>query len=291
MLVTLETKKLHRQIDKRMTQAAKLRTRLNAPQIVIAPGIYDAFSAYRAQEAGFEAVFASGSALAATHLARPDIGLLSVTETAEIVGRITERISIPVFVDADQAFGNSFTVSRTIKLFERAGAAAIQMEDQKEVKPANAPLSRPLISTSAMVDKIKAARDALSNQDIIISARSDAMTSEGFESAMARAHAYAEAGADMIFVESLTKQEQMEEFVRQMGSEVPLLHNLLRSSDEVTDAQTVQQLGYSVALFPGIALNAVGAALDKGFSDLKTSPQIRAGGPKIDRIGADEFLK
>jgi len=268
-----------------------LRTRIAQREIIIAPGIYDALSAYRTEAAGFEAVFASGSSLAATHLARPDIGLLSLTETTEIVGRITERISIPLLVDVDQGFGNDYTVARTVKLFERAGVAALQMEDQLEVKAAAAPLSRPLVSTEVMVGKIKAARDALVDQDIIISARSDAMSSEGFEAAMDRAHAYAEAGADMIFVESLTKREQMEELVRQLGGDVPLLHNLLRIGDEVTDAATVEEIGYSLALFPAVALAAVGEALDHSLRALKSRPRLNPNGPKADRIGAGEYLK
>lgn len=268
-----------------------MRTRIAQREIIIAPGIYDALSAYRTEAAGFEAVFASGSSLAATHLARPDIGLLSLTETTEIVGRITERISIPLLVDVDQGFGNDYTVARTVKLFERAGVAALQMEDQLEVKAAAAPLSRPLVSTEVMVGKIKAARDALVDQDIIISARSDAMSNEGFEAAMDRAHAYAEAGADMIFVESLTKREQMEELVRQLGGKVPLLHNLLRSDDEVTDAATVEEIGYSLALFPAVALAAVGEALDHSLRALKSRPRLNPNGPKADRIGAGEYLK
>jgi len=274
-----------------MSLVRKLRTRIQQREIIVAPGIYDALSAYRSEAAGFEAVFASGSSLAATHLARPDIGLLSLTETTEIVGRITERISIPLLVDVDQGFGNDYTVGRTVKLFERAGVAALQMEDQLEVKAADAPLSRPLVSTEVMVGKIKAARDALVDQDIIISARSDAMSSEGFEAAMDRAHAYAEAGADMIFVESLSKREQMEELVRQLGGDVPLLHNLLRIDDEVTDAATVEEIGYSFALFPAVALAAVGVALDDSLGALKSQPYLRAGGPKVDRIGAVEYLE
>ncbi|WP_321326150.1 isocitrate lyase/PEP mutase family protein [uncultured Parasphingorhabdus sp.] len=274
-----------------MSLARKLRTRMQQREIIVVPGIYDALSAYRTEAAGFEAVFASGSSLAATHLARPDIGLLSLTETSEIVGRITERISIPLLVDVDQGFGNDYTVARTVRLFERAGVAALQMEDQLEVKAADAPLSRPLVGTETMVGKIKAARDALVDQDIIISARSDAMSSEGFGAAMDRAHAYAEAGADMIFVESLTRREQMEELVRQLGGDVPLLHNLLRCDDEVTDATMVEEIGYSVALFPAVTLSAVGQALDDSLGALKTKPRLNESGLKADRIGAAEYLK
>lgn len=291
MLAIYRKKIRRRQTEGAMSLAKTLRARLKQHEIIIAPGIYDALSAYRAEAAGFEAMFASGSSLAATHLARPDIGLLSLTETAEIVGRITERISIPVFVDIDQGFGNNYSVARTVKLFERIGAAAIQVEDQQEVKPADAPLSRPLISKKAMVDKIKAARDALTDQDIIISARSDAMTSEGFDAAMDRAHAYIEAGADMIFVESLTTKTQMKILVQQLGGRVPLLHNLLRADDEVTDASDVEAIGYSVALFPAVALSAVSNALNQSLTALKSKPRLSESGPNVDLIGAAGYLK
>lgn len=274
-----------------MTLAKKLRTRLQQREILVAPGVYDALSAYRAEVAGFEAIFVSGSALAAAHLARPDIGLLSASETADIAARIADRIGIPMLVDADQGFGNAFAVGRTVRMLERAGASAIQIEDQQEIKPADSPLSRPLILQDAMVDKIKAARDALTDADVMISARSDAMATEGFERALERAHAYVEAGADMVFVESLITRAQMAEFVRQMDGKAPLLHNLLRDTDEVTDAQMAQQIGYSVALFPGTALGAVGEALDRAFADLKSAPELRGGGPKIDRIDVDAYLK
>lgn len=273
-----------------MNLPAKLRRRLSEERIVVAPGIYDAFSAFRAEVAGFEAVFVSGSALAATHLARPDIGLLTASETAEIVARIGERISIPMFVDADQGFGNSFAVARTVKALERAGASAIQIEDQQEVKSAAEPLSRPLIIAAHMADKIKAARDALSNQDVIISARSDAMSSEGLEAALERAHIYAEAGADMVFVEMLTKRSQMEELVRQIDGHVPLLHNFLRPTDEVTDAATAQNIGYSAALFPGTVLSAIGSALDDSLAALVQFPELVGGGTAPDRIGAQDYL-
>jgi 2-methylisocitrate lyase-like PEP mutase family enzyme len=257
-----------------MNQPAKLRRRLAEDAIIVAPGIYDALSAFRAEAAGFEAVFVSGSALAATHLARPDIGLMTASETADIVAR----------------FGNTFAVARTVKAFERAGASAIQIEDQQEVKSAKEPLSRPLITAEKMADKIKAAKDALVNQDMIISARTDAVSSEGFEAALERAHIYAEAGADLLFVESLSQRSQMEELVRQIERRVPLLHNFLRPQDEVNDAATAQTIGYSVALFPSTALSAIGSALDDSLSALARSPRLETTSTAPDRIGARDFL-
>jgi len=273
-----------------MNTAGKLRTLVAAPEILVTPGVYDAFSAFRAQQAGFQAVFVSGSTLAAMHLARPDIGLLTLTETTEIVGRIAERLDIPLFVDADQGFGNAMLVARSVMLLERAGAAGIQIEDQQEVKPASAPLSRPLVAPDVMVGKIKAALDSRRNDATMISARSDAMTTESFDQALERAHLYAEAGADMVFVESLKTRVQMERLASELGSKVPLLHNLLRTDDEVNDAAEVQKIGYGVALFPGAAFAAVGKALDEAFAGLKTAPIIASQGSAPDRVGGTEYL-
>jgi len=273
-----------------MKTAEKLRTLVAAPEILVTPGVYDAFSAFRAQEAGFQAVFVSGSALAAMHLARPDIGLLTLTETTEIVGRIAERLDIPLFVDADQGFGNAMLVARSVMLLERAGAAGIQIEDQQEVKPASAPLSRPLVAADVMVGKIKAALDSRRNDATMISARSDAMSTESFDQALERAHLYAEAGADMVFVESLKTRAQMERLASELGSKVPLLHNLLRPDDEVNDAAEVQKIGYGVALFPGAAFAAVGKALDEAFIGMKAAPIVASKGSAPDRVGGAEYL-
>lgn len=279
--------------DLRMTMPRVLRARLDRSEIVLAPGIYDALSAFRAQEAGFEAVFVSGSALAATHLGRPDIGLLSVSETAEIVGRITDRLAIPVLVDADHGFGNAYSVARSVRLLERAGVSAIQIEDQAELKPVAEPLSRPLVTIATMTDKIKAARDALSDQDVMISARTDAMTTQGFDAALERAHAYRAAGADMIFAETVREPDQIAELGKQLGREVPLVHNLLWPDDAITDAETLEQMGYSIALCPSVAFAAVGEALDASLAMLKREGALPAGSdyaPGKDRVGAKGFL-
>ncbi|MEM8917410.1 MAG: isocitrate lyase/PEP mutase family protein [Pseudomonadota bacterium] len=272
-----------------MSQAAALRMRLRQTPILVAPGIYDAFSAWRAEQAGFEAVFVSGSALAATHLGRPDIGLLTVSETADIVARIADRVSIPLFVDADQGFGNAHMVARSVRMLERAGASAIQIEDQQEVKPADAALSRPLVSTEVMVDKIRSARDALTDVQTMISARSDAMSTEGLEKALDRAQAYVEAGADMIFIESLTTRGEMERLTDSFAGRIPLLHNLLRPDDEVTTAAEAEALGYSVALFPGVAVGAVGTALEDRFVQLMQEPALPDAKALVDPVGAKDF--
>lgn len=273
-----------------MTPADKLRTALDAPGILIAPGVFDAMSAHLAAVAGFRAVFASGSALAATHLARPDIGLLSLAETAEIVARIADRIDIPVLVDADQGGGNAWTVARHVRMLEKAGAAAVQIEDQAEVRPADAPLSRPLIPTQTMVGKIKAAKDAV-QAGTLISARTDAAHSEGAQSAIERAVAYAEAGADIVFAESLTRQAEMHRLTEAIGDKAPLLHNLLRPNDEVNDAATLEAIGYKIALFPAPAMRAAAAAMAAAFDQLAADPRVADEGPAPDWIGGADFLR
>ncbi len=277
-----------------MSAAANLRRRLAAPDILVAPGVYDALSAHLAAEAGFEAVFVSGSALAAAQLARPDLGLFTLTETAEVVGRIADRVAVPLFVDADQGFGNAAMTARAVRLLEKAGAACIQIEDQAETKPEDALLGRPLIATRRMVDKIGAAKDALAGETLL-SARSDAMASEGFEAALGRVHAYVEAGADMVFVEGLTRRAQMERLVAELGARVPLLHNLLRAKgaprDEVTGAADLEALGYRVALFPAVGLTAASEALAAAFAGLAATPEL-PGGQAVapDRIGGAAFI-
>ncbi len=270
-------------------RARQLRSLVSSPDILCAPGVYDAFSAYRAEQAGFEAAFVSGSALAIAHLGRPDIGLLSITETADIVARIADRVTMPLFVDADQGFGNRFAVARTMRLLERAGASGIQIEDQVEVKPADAPLSRPLVSIETMLGKIAAAQDARVNEAMMISARTDAMTMLGIEEACRRAAAFAEAGADMVFVESLSNRADMERVVAAVAGRAPILHNLLRVGEEVSDAATLQEMGYAVALFPSVPLAAVGQALDQAFASLLARPATIPQPP--DRIGANAFIE
>jgi 2-methylisocitrate lyase-like PEP mutase family enzyme len=205
------------------------------------------------------------------------------------VERIADRVAIPLFVDADQGGGNAFAVARFARMLEKSGAAGIQIEDQQEVKPAAQPLSRPLIPTEAMVGKIKAAKDAC-HGSTLISARSDAATSEGVDAAIDRALSYLEAGADMIFVESLTQRSDMERLIAAIDGRAPVLHNLLRSDDEVRDAETLQQVGYSVALFPAPVLRAASKAISASLEELRTSPRIADSDGQVDWIGAADYF-
>ena len=185
-----------------MTDAVNLRTRLARKPIVVAPGVYDALTAHLAEQAGFSTVYVSGAAIAYTRLGRPDIGLVAMSEVADTIAVIRDRVSANLVVDADTGYGNALNVSRTIRLFERAGANAIQLEDQAFPKRCGHLDDKTLIPAEEMVGKIKAALDARHSRETLVIARTDAIAVEGFDRAIARAVTYRDAGADILFVEA-----------------------------------------------------------------------------------------
>jgi 2-methylisocitrate lyase-like PEP mutase family enzyme len=249
---------------------ASLRARLSSGQILVMPGVFDALSAHIAVRAGFEGVFLSGSALAYAQLGRPDIGLVSVTEVADALARIRDRIDAPILVDADSGFGNALNVARTVKVFERAGASAIQIEDQINHKRPGDLQARPLVPIAEMVGKIKAALDARADAATLISARSDAPFTETFEQSLARAQAYVEAGADIVFVEGLSDLAQMRQLTAAFKGKAPLLHNVIDGGKSpVTTAAELDALGYRVVLFPGAAVQSAASAMEKAMAALK----------------------
>ena len=250
---------------------------MKGPGIVVVPGVYDAMSALFAVQAGFSAVFVSGSALAYTRLARPDVNLLTVSEVADAVARIRERVDVPILVDADSGHGNALNVQRTVRLFERAGAAAVQIEDQLNHKPVSALASRPLVSCAEMVGKIKAALDARLDPSTIISARTDATYTLGADEGLRRAHAFAEAGADMVFVEGLSDIVMMKRLASELGARVPLLHNIVDGAGSpVQTAAEAEALGYAVVLFPGAAVQAAATGVTAAMKHLKTDGSTAA---------------
>ena len=176
-------------------KSGSLRQRLAQPGLILAPGVYDALSALLVEQAGFEAAYLSGASIAYTRLGRPDIGLVSVSEIANVVENIRERVTLPLIVDADTGFGNALNVVRTVKTFERAGASALQLEDQTLPKRCGHLEGKTLVSTAEMSGKIRAALDARSTDATLIIARTDAVAVEGLEPALDRAERYLEAGA------------------------------------------------------------------------------------------------
>lgn len=235
-----------------------LRDLIAAPEILVAPGIYDGLTALIATEAGAQALYLSGASLAYTRFGSPDIGLISMSEVADTVAVIRDRVATPLIVDADTGFGNALNVQRTVRIFERMGANALQLEDQTMPKRCGHLDGKSLTSKGEMVGKIKAALDARAHDDTLIIARTDAIAVEGFSAALDRAHAYADAGADVLFVEALKDQDQMRAAVAELGPKTPMLVNMVEGGKTpASDAGELQDLGFSLAIFPGGAVRAM----------------------------------
>src|SRR5438270_6044473 len=206
--------------------AETLRARFSRKPIVVAPGVYDAFTALVATKAGFDTLYVSGAAIAYTKLGRPDIGLVSMSEVAETVTLIRDRIDAHLVVDADTGYGNAINVMRTVRSFERAGATAIQLEDQDFPKRCGHLDGKALIPADEMVGKLKAALDTRASADTLIIARTDAVAVEGFEHAIERAARYRAAGADMLFVEAPKTRDELSRVTRRLPG-VPLMANMV----------------------------------------------------------------
>ena len=248
-----------------------LRGSIDSGRIVLAPGCFDALSALMIERAGFAAAYLSGAALAYTRFGRPDIGLVSLSEVVDTVSLITERTTVPLIVDGDTGFGNALNTQRTVRLFSGRGAQGIQLEDQTMPKRCGHLADKKLVSKSEMVGKIKAALDARLNPDCLIIARTDAIAVEGFDAALERAHAYAEAGADVLFIEAPRDDAEMAAVCRRFRGRVPLLANMVEGGKTpVKSAAELEALGYSLVIFPGGTVRALAHTLGNYLDSLKT---------------------
>ena len=249
---------------------ATLISRLAESRALVMAGVFDALSALLAQRAGFEGVFLSGSALACTQLGRPDVGLLSVSELCDVVGRVSARVDVPVLVDADYGFGNAINVYRTVQSLERAGASAIQLEDRLESVPPAEMAHRPVVDTDVMVDKIRAAVDARASANTVISARTDALFSSSMDETLDRAERYIEAGADMIFVEGCKTDADRRAVTDRLVRLRPILFNAgILDPADVPRCEELEELGYAVILFPGAVVAAAGSAMQQSLKELQ----------------------
>lgn len=245
---------------------------LRGPEPVVAPGVYDALTASLAQEAGFAALYLSGAAVAYTRLGRPDIGLVSMTEVAETVALVRDRVgpSLPVVVDADTGFGNALNAQRTMRLFERAGASAIQLEDQTFPKRCGHLRDKALVAPHAMAGKIRAVLDARADPETLVVARTDAVAVEGVERALDRARLYAEAGADVLFVEAPRSREDLARIAAALGPLRPLVANVVEGGDTPPlSAQELGALGYRLVIFPGGIVRALARAAQEYYASLR----------------------
>ncbi|MGD0421369.1 MAG: oxaloacetate decarboxylase [Xanthobacteraceae bacterium] len=247
-----------------------LSLRLRRPPILIAPGIYDALTALIAERAGFEALYVSGAGIAYSRLGRPDIGLIGMSEIVQTVALIRDRVGSPLIVDADTGYGNVLNVQRTVRLLERAGANAIQIEDQDFPKRCGHLDDKALIPAQEMAGKVKAAVDARTSRDTLIIARTDAVTVEGFEGAMARAALYRDAGADMLFVEAPRQREELARIGTKFGQSVPLMANMVEGGKTpMLPASELQALGFALVIFPGGIVRTLAMAAEEFYASLK----------------------
>jgi methylisocitrate lyase len=228
------------------------------------PGAPNALMGRMIEQAGFEAVYLSGAALSAGVLALPDVGLFTLTELVEQVNYLTSRVAIPVIVDADTGFGDTANVERTVAELERAGAAAIQLEDQELPKRCGHLSGKTLVSAEAMCAKLRAAAQSRADPETVIIGRTDARAGEGFDAAVARARQYVAAGADWIFPEALTSRDEFATFAKQVDA--PLLANMTEfGKSPLLEFAELAEMGYRVVIYPvtllRVAMKAVETAL------------------------------
>ncbi len=274
------------------------KQRLQRAPAVLAPGAFDALSALLIEQAGFEAIYLSGASIAYTQLGRPDIGLVTFDHLADVVGRIRERTTLPLIVDADTGFGNALNVQRTVRVLEHCGATAIQLEDQSFPKRCGHLAGKGLISKTEMAGKVRAAVDARESADTVIVARTDAIAVEGYEAAIERAEAYLEAGADVIFVEAPRTREEMASVVQTFGDRVPLLANMVEGGKTpILTLEELSALGFRLVISPGAIVRALIPAAEAFLASLKANGTTRLFADRMTdlagvnrRIGLDDMM-
>ena len=270
--------------------SVSFKARLQQARVLLAPGIYDALSALIAEQSGFEALYLSGASIAYTRLGRSDVGLTTATEVADTLARITERVSLPVIVDADTGFGNALNTMRTVRLFERAGASMLQLEDQTFPKRCGHLDGKTVVPVAEMCGKLKAALDARMSDQTLIMARTDALAVEGWDATMARAEAYLACGVDVLFIEALRSPEQMASACALFAARIPLLANMVEGGlTPVQGADALGQLGFRIVIYPGGTARAASFALQQCYTSLhqhQSSLPMRAQMLDFDQLNA-----
>ena len=257
-----------------MKKAKILRNLLEQREIIVAPGVYDAFSAKMVEHAGFAVSFITGAGVSASLLGEPDVGLVTMTEQVTQAAYIANAVNIPILADADTGYGNPMNVIRTVKEFERAGVAGVMIEDQEIPKRCGHLEGKRIISKSEMTQKIKAAIDSRQDIDFIIIARTDARAVHGLEAALERGYAYVEAGADMLFIESPVSLDE----IRKIGGafSLPLILNMGGKKTPNISASEAEKLGYKMIVFPGDIQRAGGKAMLDTLKFLKETGNTKS---------------
>ena len=251
----------------------RLRSAIEAQEFVLAPGVYDMISALIADRMEFNALYVTGYGVSASHLGLPDAGLATYTDMVSRVSQIVGGTSTPVIADGDTGYGGLLNVRQTVRGYEAAGVSAIQIEDQEYPKKCGHTPGRKVIATKDMADKIRVACDSRSSADMLVIARTDSRTSLGLDEALRRVDAYVEAGADVIFVEAPESEDELIEISRRFDT--PLLANMVSGGlTPVLPASRLAEIGYAIAIHPGLGFLAAGQALQTAFEELKDSGEV-----------------
>ena len=255
-----------------------LRKEIDNGAFVTAPGVYDLISALIADRMGFKALYVTGYGTVASSLGLPDAGLATYSEMIDRIGRIAGMTKTPVIADADTGYGGLLNVRHTVRGYEKAGVTAIQIEDQEFPKKCGHTPNRRVVPTADMVRKLQVASDARSSADFLIVARTDARTGNGLEDAIRRGVAYAEAGADIIFVESPETVEELAEIGRRIDK--PLLANMVHGGrTPMLPSDKLKELGFSIAIHPALGFLSAGQALRNAYADLQANGTTSAAVP------------
>jgi len=257
-----------------MTSPRKtLRALVEARRGVLVPGAFNALSAKVVEDLGFEALYVTGAGVTNMSFGLPDQGFMGLSDIAEHTARIRDAVNLPLIVDADTGFGNALNVRHTIRVLERAGADCIQLEDQVAPKRCGHFSGKEVISTEEAVSKIKAAVDARQDSDLLIMARTDACAMHGFEAAIERAQQFAEAGADILFVEAVTTPEQIRALPQRLGPP-QLMNMVIGGKTPILGADELGQLGYGIVLYANAALQGALAGMQKALTVLRQHQRI-----------------
>ncbi|MGH8818181.1 MAG: isocitrate lyase/PEP mutase family protein [Achromobacter pestifer] len=257
-----------------MSTRKKLRTLVEARQGLIVPGAFNALSAKVVADLGFQAIYVTGAGVTNMWFGMPDQGFMGLHEIADHTARIRDAVEVPLIVDADTGFGNALNVRHTVRVLERAGADCIQLEDQVAPKRCGHFSGKEVISTEEAVNKIKAAVDARHDSDFLIMARTDAAATHGFDAAVERAQMFAEAGADILFVEAVTQAEEVRALPRRLAKP-QLMNMVIGGRTPIFNADQLADMGYGIVLYANAALQGAVAGMQKALTVLRDDKEVQ----------------
>ena len=256
-----------------MTTKQQLRTLVQARRGVVVPGAFNALSARVVADMGFEAVYVTGAGVTNMSLGLPDQAFMGLRDIADHTARIRDAVELPLIVDADTGFGNALNTYHTVRTLERAGADCIQLEDQVSPKRCGHFNGKDVIATEEMLGKIRAACDARRDADLMIMARTDAAAVHGFEAAIERAQRFAEAGADILFVEAVTTLDEVRALPQRLSTP-QLINMVIGGKTPITNAHELSQLGYGLVLYANAALQGSLTGMQRVLQQLKTTQRV-----------------